>query len=205
MATIRIKKVRFTKDEKIVLDYEIEGNDGSDKYRFTSEDPAAPSFYDAMKALASHTTELCELPESYVKRLTMKGVTYTYKGDEEIMGATMAAVMELYHSNSVIALNTPHKPSIPYDPNAKEPYGDAALSEACVNALWELARQAELYINGERGEISLFDQNNDAEKMEHPDVVDVSENIHEDFLDDFPASNVVNFRAAPLEAAQAGI
>lgn len=200
MPEIRIKKVRFTKDEKIILEYEKSTEEGYDQYRFTSEDPAAPSFYDAMAALKVHATELCELPESYVKRLTMRSVSYTYKGDDEIMGATMAAVMELHHSNSVIALNTPHKPSRPYDPNATEPYGDKALSESCVKALWELARQAELYIDGERGQIALdFDQAAPDEVMPETPEGGAGEVFEDDGIEDM--GNVVNFPAAAADAA----
>lgn len=158
MSEIRIKKVKLTKDERIIMEYEKLVNDAYDKYRFISSEEAMPSFYNAMKALEVHATELCELPESYVKRIEMRSVTFTYKGDESVMGATMSSVMNLDHSDSVIALNTPHKPSIPYDPNAVEPYGDKCLSEACVKALWNLEHEAQLYIKGERAQIDLFAQ-----------------------------------------------
>lgn len=163
MSEIRIKKVKLTKDDRIVMEYEKLVNDAYDKYRFCSSEEAMPSFYNALKALGIHTVNLCELPESYVKRVEMRSVTYTYKGEDEIMGATMSAVMNLDHSNSVLALNTPHKPSIPYDPNAVEPYGDKCLTEACVDALWVLEREAQAYINGERAQIDLFAEQNESD------------------------------------------
>lgn len=196
MSNTRIRKVKCTKDDKIVIEFEKSVRDGYDKYRFTSEESAAPSFYDAMKALVIHSVALCELPESYVKRVTMLGVTFTYKGDDEIMGATMSAVMELYHSDSVIPLNTPHKPSIPYEANATEPYGDKALPEKCVEALWELDRQAQLYINSERGQITLnFDQV--VESTEPLDEEIPPEEEHDEMIKDIPLdTNIINFPSA---------
>lgn len=210
MSEIRIRKVKLTKDEKIVMEYEKLVNDAFDKYRFVSSEEAMPSFYDAMKALAIHTTNLCELPESYVKRITMKSVTFTYKGDDETMGATMSATMELHHSDSVIALNTPHKPSIPYDPNAVEPYGDKCLSESCVKALWALEHEAQAYIDGERSQMDLFSQanavpeavTNEEEEMPIEDDSDPL-GINED---DFNGNNIVNFPAAsPMPGEHAAL
>lgn len=156
MAQTRIKKVKLVGGDKIVLEFEKPVQEGFfDQYRIVSEEPAAPSFYDAMKALAVHAAELCELPESYAKRLTVKCVAYTFKGEEQVMGATMTAAMDLHRTKGAITLNTPHKPSRPYEINAKEPYGDKALSATCVAALWELERQAKLYINGLRGQVTL--------------------------------------------------
>lgn len=122
MAQTRIKKVKLTGDNKIVLEFEKPVQEGIfDQYRVVSEEPAAPSFYHAMKALAIHVADLCELPESYAGRLTIKGVAYTFKGEEQVMGATMTAAMDLHRTKGTITLNTPHKPSKPYEINAKEP------------------------------------------------------------------------------------
>lgn len=200
MSEIRIKKVKLNKDARIVMEYEKLVNDAYDRYRFISSEEAMPSFYNALKALGIHATELCELPESYVKRIEMRSVTFTYKGDEDIMGATMSSVMHLDHSESVISLNTPHKPSIPYDPNATEPYGDKCLSEKCVEALWNLERECQSYIKGERSQIKLFD---DAAERDDVDQID---NVEEDIPDDdtdFDPSKIINFPTPQVPAAHA--
>lgn len=201
MADARILRIEVTKNAKIIVDYEEISESGyTRKHRCWDDEEAAPSFYDAIKALSVHATILCELPESYARRIVVKAVKYTYKGDEEIMGAKMLVGMELFHSEGAVSCWTPHKPSIPYEENAKEPYGDKALSEVCVKALWELARQAQLYIKGERAQIALdFDQAAPDEAMPETPEGGAGEVFEDDGIEDM--GNVVNFPAAAADAA----
>lgn len=123
-----------------------------------------------------------------------------YSGRQS-MGATMSSVMHLDHSDSVISLNTPHKPSIPYDPNATEPYGDKCLSEKCVEALWNLERECQSYIKGERSQINLFDE----AEVSRDENIDQIDNAEEDIPDDteFDPSKIINFPTTQVPAAHA--
>lgn len=200
MSEKRLLRIEVTKNGKIIVDYEETIRDGySRKHRCWDDEEAAPAFYDAIKSLSIHAVSLCELPESYASRITVRAVKYTYQGDNEIMGAKMLVGMKLFHSEGAMSYWTPHKPSIPYEENAKEPYGDKALTEKCVEALWELDRQAQLYINNERAQIALdFGQAAESEedKEELPEgFMDEEEFPTDDINDTEPvnAGNIVQF------------
>lgn len=167
--TIRMKKVKVTKDDKIMMMYEklVRGN--WDEYQFTSSERAKPDFYNAIKKLAPHVIELCELPEDYLDRIMVRGVSFSYGGMEEVMGATISAAMKLDRSNCDLNLNTPHKPSAPYNPEQEEPMDDQCLSDQCIACLENLCFEAEDYIDGDRAQINLFAAT-DMEKTKTPEI-----------------------------------
>lgn len=155
MATIRIKKVKFAeKVNKIIMTYEKHVNDQYDEYFFSSSEQAAPEFYTALKELSKHAAKLCELPASDVDRLNVYGVTFSYSGDDGIMGATMSLKKKLEYSNTDLVLNTPHKKAAP---NEGEDFNEIMyLTEECVKDLWTLEAEARKYIDGKRAQISLL-------------------------------------------------
>lgn len=69
------------------------------------------------------------------------------------MGATIVSQMELDNSNSNLNINTPHKISEFYGEN-----GDPKqlLPDDCIEDLNELIEEVQLYIKGERAQVSLF-------------------------------------------------
>lgn len=152
---MRIKKVKITKDNKINIVYEKSVNSGWDEYSFTCSDEPRPELYEALKALAPHVIEMCELPESYLPRIDVRGVSFSYGGQNEVMGATIIAQMALDNSHVALNLNTPHKASEPYNPEG--PADEMQLlSNECVEALGELCDEVERYIKGDRAQQSLF-------------------------------------------------
>lgn len=155
---VRFKKIS-TKDKKVIVTYEKNVNGNWDEYSFSSSERAKPSFYEAIKKLAPHVIDLCELPSEYLSRIEAKGVSFSYGGDMDVMGATITASMELDHSNCNLNLNTPHKPSAPYNSEQEEPFDDQCLSDECVACLDNLCYEAQIYIDGEREQISLFPDN----------------------------------------------
>ncbi|NQS75273.1 MAG: hypothetical protein HQP61_02350 [Peptococcaceae bacterium] len=98
---------------------------------------------------------MCELPVTYTERIKVKGVSFSYGGDAEVMGATISAEMELDYSNCGLNLNTPHKPSAPY--SDAEVDGECLLSDDCIEALDNLVVQTEAYARGERAQLALFE------------------------------------------------
>jgi hypothetical protein len=153
---IRIKKIKITSDHKISASYEKQVKNGTwDEYSFTCSDQARPEFYEAMGKLAPHVIEMCELPSDYLERIEVRSVSVSYGGENEVMGATITSQMQLEKSNCNLNLNTPYK--------ASESYSDAPadekqlLSEDCVNDLYKLYEECELYINGDRAQGSLFE------------------------------------------------
>lgn len=152
----RIKKVKITNDDKIHIIFEkrAKNREGWDEYSITCSEQARPEFYIALRGLAGHVAEMCELPEDYANRIQVRGVSFSFGGEKEVMGATITAQMELYNSNCPLNLNTPHKASDSYSDIPADPM--QLLTDECVNALYVLSNECDLYIGGERAQGQLF-------------------------------------------------
>ena len=151
---MRIKKVKITKYNQISIVYE-DGPDNFDEYSLTCREQARPEFYAAMEALAEHVIDMCELPESYLDRITVRGVSYSYGGEAEVMGAVISASMKLENSYQPLNLTTPHKASAMYNPET--PDDDMQLLTGdCIDALETLQAECISYIEGDRAQGSLF-------------------------------------------------
>lgn len=152
---IRIKKVKITKHNKINIQYEKQNRNTEtwDKYSLTCSDEPRPEFRLALERLATHVVEMCELPYEYKQRIIVTGVTFSYGGESETMGATIISQMELENSNTNLNINTPHKTSEFYSET-----GDPKqlLTYECLEDLENLINEVELYIEGERAQMNLF-------------------------------------------------
>jgi hypothetical protein len=152
---MRIKKAKVNKDEKITVIYEQQSKTGLwDEYSFTCSEKARPEFYRAMNSLAPHVIEMCELPENYLDRIEVRGVSFSYGGDKQVMGATITAQMKLENSNCNLNLNTPHKASDSYSDSPADEM--QLLTTDCISDLDALCKEVELYIKGEREQGRLF-------------------------------------------------
>ena len=160
MSIRRMKKVKITKEGKINIIYEKQMKSTWDEYSFICSERAKPSFYESFDKLLPYVIELCELPDEYKQRITVKSISFSYGGESEVMGATITAAMELEHSNTPLNLNTPHKPSEPYNSAQEEALPDQCLTDDCVTALYKLCDEANLYIDGEREQTKLFQEEN---------------------------------------------
>ena len=98
---------------------------------------------------------MCEQPESYLDRIKVRGVSFSYGGDMEVMGATISAGMTLLESNCPLNLNTPHKASESYNEGPADE--KQLLSGDCFDRLRTLHTLAERYVRGNRAQGSLFD------------------------------------------------
>lgn len=147
----RITKVKFD-GSKVRIEYERTREVGDpDEFVVGCSDKPAPEFAPALQALALDVVTICELGEEDTRRLTVRGVTFTWTND--IMGACISALKALQTASSPLVLNTPHLPSAPYgDGNDLAP----TLDPDTIARLEELGRQAERYIDGERAQGSLF-------------------------------------------------
>lgn len=152
---MRFKKIKITSDKKISIIYEQQSKNGFyDEYSMTCSEEARPEFYKAMNGLAVFVIDMCELPKEYLERITIRGVSFSYGGDKEVMGATISAGMRLDNSYSGLNLNTPHKASDSYSDNDPDPM--QVLDDKCVEALDRLCEEAELYVDGDRAQMQLF-------------------------------------------------
>jgi hypothetical protein len=152
---IRITKVKVTVDKKVHIEYEQRNARGSwDEFALTCEEEALPSFYMAMASLSVHVVEICEMDSSFtVDRVKVRGVSFAYSGEKEVMGATISAGIELRKSYGQVNINTPFKASGSYGDGDPDP--KAVLPDVCVEKLTTLQIEAIQYINGERAQQKL--------------------------------------------------
>lgn len=153
---VKIKKFKVTKTNKISISYDFYNKKAEtwDEYSLICSDNPRPELTLALAKLSIHVVDMCELPENYSNRIKVTGVSFSYGGEEEVMGAVLISQMDLENSNTSLNLNTPHKASGSY--NDQEPDPMQVLSGDCVDDLLVLCEEIEKYIKGERAQLSLF-------------------------------------------------
>ena len=153
---MRFKKIKITSDEKIHLEYEkINKKHEWDDFSMTSSEKALPEFYEALTDLAKFVCEMCELPDTDIGRIKVRGVSFSYAGENDTMGAVITAQKELIHSNCPLNINTPHKTEDFYAENGDE---KQLLPTGCVEFLNAICGKAERYLSGERSQMNLFQE-----------------------------------------------
>jgi len=152
---LRIKKIKVTSDKKVNIAYEKISKTGMwDEYTFTCSELPRPELLTSLSQIAPHVIEMCELPDSYVDKIDVRSVSFSYGGEKEVMGATITSQMKLDKSNCNLNLNTPHKASDSYsDAPADE---KQLLTDICIDDLGRLCDEVKLYIGGERAQGKLF-------------------------------------------------
>lgn len=170
MRFIKIEYAKF----KVTLEWEVKNKKGDwDQYTMTCSDEPLPAFKEALADLNQDLLEMCELPDNYLTRIVVTGVSFSYGGEKEVMGATVTGQVHLNKSNVALNLNTPHK--------IEEFYADDGdpkqlLTEDCVERLKELTTQAEAYIDGERAQGELF---KDPEKTKQEGLEEIAKDFHD--------------------------
>lgn len=155
---MRFRKVKLTKDKKVHVIYEKSyKNECWDEYSFTCSDAPAPEFEKAMAALAPFVIEMCELNPKHQSRISVRSVSASYAGENDVLGIVISAQKGLEHSNSPLNINTPYKIQEPYKEGAE---GDQLqlMPPNCSECIQELFDQAEKYIKGHRLQTDLFDK-----------------------------------------------
>ncbi len=171
---MRFQKIKYSKD-KVKIEYELKTEKGGwDQYSFACSDEPKPGFKEALVALGQDVIALCELPENYITRIIVTGISLSYATDDEIPGATIISQMALRNSNVNLNLNTPFKPFQPYSEGADI---SQILSEACVERLERLMEEAEEYVNGIRAQKEMFV---DKEKAKEDGLKKIAKEFHDD-------------------------
>lgn len=157
----QITKLKLGKDSKVHIEYQVprtvESGQAFDEFTLNCVDKPLPALELAMLNLRKHVLEICEMPvdDTEVMKVKVKGVSFSYSGDNDVMGATITASKTLAKSNSPLIINTPHKFDQPHNENQGT---EMCLSDDCVNVLEELLEQAEKYLDGERAQLEMFDK-----------------------------------------------
>lgn len=151
---MRIIKVKQTRESKVYIEYErINARGEYDTFTMCCGDEPAASFIESFEALRPHALALLELDEEET-RLIIKGVSFSYSGDDDIMGATIIGARKLYESNTDMNFTTPHKFES-YTSGGEDGDPRQLLSSECVSALRTVQEEALRYIDGHRAQLSL--------------------------------------------------
>jgi len=160
----QITKVKLGKDSKIRIEYRIErivkDNRDYDEFALNCVDKPLPEFELAFLKLRKHVLEICELPvdDTEIAKIIVKGISFSYSGENDVMGVTITASRTLAKSNAPLIVNTPHKFDKPHNENQGT---EMCLTDDCYAALAELLEQTEKYLDGERAQLEMFDKDLD--------------------------------------------
>ena len=155
MQFLKIKKDKKT--DRVTLEYQKKKkDDGLDEFSFSSFDKPLPEFDTALLGLRKYVLEICEYPlnDDFLTRITVTGVSFSYGGDNDVMGATLIAQLALKECDAPLNLNTPHL--------AGDYYSESGGSEKqlmpdnMATDLEKLIAEAERYLYGERAQGELF-------------------------------------------------
>lgn len=150
---MRITKVKLS-GERVLIEYEKPGHEESwDKFTTDCSEAPQPSFNQKLQSLKQYVLDLCEFPASQIDRFKVMGVSFSYKGDEGIMGAIVTAQKRVKGADSPMIINTPHLSSKRY---AKANSSTPILSSAVVKILDELKVEAIQYLDGIRSQLTIF-------------------------------------------------
>lgn len=171
---IKVPDRRFTKikhdpkKERVSLSYQVvNGTEEPDEYTVSTRQPAHPDLLARLQDLAPHVLELCELDGVEASEVEVRSVSFSWAHD--VMGVTITGLRRLKRSPAPLVLNTPHK--------ARDHYGEEGddsqlLGDEAVMAISKLIGEANLFLDGKRGERAqgdLFDEEAEeaAEEMVH--------------------------------------
>lgn len=157
---MRITKFKRTKSDKIYIAYEKENDNGDwDKYTLRCADDPKPEMFEALEELRQDVVQICELQQGTETVLDVTGVSFSYS--DGIMGAVITAQKTLMTANAPLNINTPSLPAQPYGEGNEQPI----LPPETVSRLENLKNECELYIEGDRKQMSLFNDNQDNEDL----------------------------------------
>ena len=169
----RFTKIKFDPKKGMVhLEYKS-GKQLLDEYTMKCTEAPNPNFIKSLEVFKTHVTDICELPADYADRIIVRGISLNYGGEDDVMGCVIIAGMELQNSNAPLNLNTPNKIECMYNPDM--PDDEKVLMSADMrDDIEELIHEANLYVEGERAQTSLF-----AEEVKEPQDAELIEGADE--------------------------
>lgn len=148
-----IKKVKYH-DSKVEIHYALINRAGKEtEYIVRSDEEPSPDFVFALEKMKKHVREICEFDGLSLQKIKVLGVSFSYGGETNVMGAVITAQKILQYSPQPLNINTPHKIEEFYSKNGDEMQ---LMSDEMKVDLYELQQAAEDYIDGERAQQDLF-------------------------------------------------
>lgn len=159
-------KIKYKPNEKnkVELHYQVfnEKTETYDVKTLKSDEDPHPDFTKAMNSLSEDVMEIAEIPEKEGEKsedsVSVGSVTFTWK--EGDFGAVLSASRELEYSNTPLNINTPLKWS---EGKSDEEADEILLPSETINKLERLMTEAERFLEGERSQMKLNFQEEQAE------------------------------------------
>lgn len=161
----RVKKIKFTDQmKKVRCEYEKKNSKGSwDEFSILSSDEPEPELMQSFVALREDVLKICEI-EDELDRIIVTGVSFSYSGENDSMGATIIARKKLLKANAPLNLITPHLK----DDDEADPLQQLDLDT--VKRLRTVESSALRFIDGKRAQQSIFDyQTTEKEEVKQPE------------------------------------
>ena len=166
---ITIKKIKAQKG-KLVFEYDKkeEGNTPISTHKSTFEEEPEPSFWSAFGYLRADVCRILEVdPGQYARRIVPTGVSYS-TGTDGYEGAIITCEYHMPQSGTMTTINTP----LFRFPQTDEQVGlSSYFNEDAEEHLRDLIHEAVRYLEGHRGQGSLFDD----EEAQEPNNVTLKE------------------------------
>ena len=153
---IIISKVKFVKDG-IRINYEKYRDSYWDTLQLTSEEKAAPEFYDAFQHLGSHIATIMSFTGEVIYRIIPNEVVLAYSSSEEL-SVKFGFKLYLPISGESVSVVTPalkEPPSTMNNPTGAE--HPKFMATQTWEAVQHLLDETEKYINGRRAQGNLFE------------------------------------------------
>ena len=132
---MEIEKIKLLKGGGVAIKYGAsDDNDGFTKIdaKF-SEDPEV-GLINAMKKLSKHVIEICEFPESEIKKISPHTVSFSYNGESGRMSAFITSDRTLKNSTSHMIIETPTR----HEQAGESSEDKSILSKECCKDLKNL-------------------------------------------------------------------
>ncbi len=151
---IRIAKAKI-KDGQLHVELEGMENDVERKMSLKSLDGFHPDLQAAFDALCPSVREILEWPSNlYPDSLRVTGVSWSFSEGTGVEGAVLVCQAALEGCTSPFCFNTPHLPFEQYTEDGNAPL----MPDGAQDALGELRREVQRYIDGKRAQLNLFDR-----------------------------------------------
>lgn len=135
------------KDFRIAINFTTSKGETTTDSSIKCPEKASPEFYLAMHSLQPTVKEICELPKT--SKVEILGITYTYIGDDKVMGAKIHFKLKLI-SDEFIDITTPFR----YAASVTESITDSQLMKGKLEETFvKITEEANLYINGKREQV----------------------------------------------------
>lgn len=158
---MKINRVTISDRDFFKINYDVvSGGGNTDSFSVKSYDAPAPTFIAAVRLLRRHVIKICEFPDSFLKRILINKVAFSYQ--RELMNAAIEFDLVLNQTGEKITIKSPRK----YCGLSGD---DASMTEGMRIDLQNLQEECQKYVYGNRAQMTIFDMVKNPENPGKPE------------------------------------